>query len=80
MCWPNLIDDRDRILQRSRCLFATQDAMSDDEYRSCFLSVPKYQREALARFDANGDAVFTHKPYQAQSIHDILDKMAAPAD
>lgn len=43
-------------------------------------SVPKYQREALARFDANGDTVFIQKPYQAQSIHAILDKMAAPAD
>jgi PAS domain S-box-containing protein len=38
------------------------------------------QSEALARFDANGDTVFIQKPYQAQSLHDILDKMAAPAD
>ncbi len=38
------------------------------------------QSEAMARFDSGGETVFIQKPYQAQSLHDILDKMTTAAD
>ena len=76
VCWPNLIDDRDRdrILQRGHWLFATQDAMADDEYRVVHRSGEVRWVRDIARHVVNEE---TGRSFIQGAIYDMTDRKRA---
>ena len=76
VCWPNLIDerDRDRILQRGRWLYATQDGMSDDEYRVVHKSGEIRWVRDIARHIVDEE---TGRSFIQGAIYDMTDRKRA---